>query len=115
MVSHTPAARPTGKGLHRLPEQARPGWAAGLDASRAAAHEDRFTLAYARALGTINGNRGGRAGHALLAPGGARSDQLELGAHLDAARDRAEECVEPVHGFGLLAPVVRDGGPVVNG
>lgn len=50
---------------------------------------------------------------------GARSGQLELGAYLDAAleaaRDRAEARVEPVHAFDLLTPVLLDSEPVVNG
>ena len=50
---------------------------------------------------------------------GARSDQFELGAHLDtaleAAGDRTEARVEPVHALDLLAPVLRNGEPVVNG
>ena len=55
----------------------------------------------------------------IVGVGGAASDELELGAHLDAALeasgDRAEPCVESVHALNLIAAVVRNGEPIVNG
>jgi hypothetical protein len=53
-------------------------------------------------------------GNVVGAGGEPRSDQLEVGA-LETARDRTEARVELVHALDLLAPVRRNGEPVVNG
>lgn len=55
----------------------------------------------------------------IVGVGRPASDELELGAHLDgaleASGDRAEPGVEAVHALNLIAAVVRNGEPIVNG